>query len=215
MSSDEVVTRSRGEVVAVHGLWNRGPELFALRRNLERALGLPVAQFRYPTRDPGLDRVVADLAEFVASRPAPVVHLVGHSLGGLVVLNALLAGGLPPGRAVLLGAPVNGASALDGARRWPFGPRLVGELLPEALERAPYPAPLDRDVGSIAGEVGLGVGRLVCRFAGPNDGTVAVAETRLAGSPHLRLRTTHTGLLFSREAAQATARFLRSGLFVP
>lgn len=206
---------SRGEVVAVHGLWNRGPELFVLRRNLERALGLPVAQFRYSTMDSGLDEVVEALGEFVAARPGPEVHLVGHSLGGLLVLNALLAGGLPRGRAVLLGAPVNGSAAAAGAARWPFAPRLVGSLLPEALERAPYPAPVDRDVGSIAGDVGVGVGRLVCRFAGPSDGTVAVAETKLPDRPHYRLRATHTGLLFSREAAEAAARFLRSGRFVP
>lgn len=207
-------TRGKVEVISVHGLWNRGPELFALRRNLERALGCAVRQFRYDTRAGDLDEVAAALADFVGDR-APVVHLVGHSLGGLVILNALASGAMPPGRVVLLGAPVNGSVALAGAARLPFGPRLIGGLLPRAIALAPYAAPLDRDVGVVAGEVPLGMGRLVARFRGPNDGTVLVAETKLPGCPHLRVRASHTGLLFSAAAARAAAGFLRSGAFVP
>lgn len=202
------------EVVSVHGLWNRGPELIVLRRNLEKALGWPVAQFRYDTRGSGLEEVAAALADFAASRGRGTIHLVGHSLGGLVILNALAALPMPPGRAVLLGSPVNGSVALMDAARIPFGPKLIGGLLPEAIARAPYTAPFDRKVGVVAGEVSMGMGRFVTRFKGPNDGTVAVAETKLAGGAHHRVRATHTGLLFSAEAAQAAAAFLRSGAFV-
>jgi len=202
------------EVVAVHGLWNRGPELAVLRHNLEKALGWPVAQFRYDTRGTSLETVSDALAEFVAERGRGTVHLVGHSLGGLVALHALLTRALPPGRAVLLGAPVNGAAALAGATKVPFGIRLIGGLLPEALALAPYAPPYDRDVGVIAGEVPLGIGRLVAKLHGPNDGTIAVAETKLSGCPHLRVRTSHTGLLFSADVARSTATFLRSGTFV-
>lgn len=203
------------EVISVHGLWNRGPELYFLRRNLERALGWPVRQYRYDTRNEDLAAAVAGLADFAAGGGARVVHLVGHSLGGLVVLNALASRPMPPGRAVLLGSPVNGCAALAGAARLPFGPRLVGGLLPEAMAGVPYAAPLDRDVGVIAGDLPLGIGRLVTRFRGPCDGTVTVAEAKLDGSPQFRVRASHTGLLFSGAAARAAATFLRSGRFVP
>jgi len=202
------------EVVAGHGRWNRGPELAVLRHNLGKALGCPVAQFRYDTRGTSLEAVSDALADFVAGRGCGTVHLVGHSLGGLVCLHALVTRNLTRGRAVLLGSPVNGAAAFAGAMKVPLGIRLIGGLLPEALALAPYAPPYDREVGVIAGEVPLGMGRLVAKLHGPNDGTVAVAETRLAGCPHLRVRASHTGLLFSGEVARSTARFLKSGAFV-
>ena len=69
-------------------------------------------------------------------------------------------------------------------------------------------------VGVIAGEAPLGLGRVFGRFREPNDGTVSVAETRLDGLvDHLRLRVSHTGLVHSAAAAAATMRFLRDGRF--
>ena len=39
------------------------------------------------------------------------VHLVGHSMGGVLILRALQADpGMPPGRVVLMGAPVRGSA---------------------------------------------------------------------------------------------------------
>ena len=61
----------------------------------------------------------------------------------------------------------------------------------------------------------VGLGKLFATFAGENDGTVAVAETRLPGlKDHLCLRTNHTGMVFSREVAEQTAAFLKRGEFL-
>jgi hypothetical protein len=52
------------------------------------------------------------------------------------------------------------------------------------------------------------------RFEGAHDGTVTVAETRVAGVvDHLEVRTSHTGLIYSRVVAQQAAAFLREGRF--
>ena len=49
---------------------------------------------------------------------------------------------------------------------------------------------------------------------GPNDGTVLVDETHLPGAAdQLRLRTSHSGLLFSAEVARQVAAFLETGRF--
>ena len=54
-------------------------------------------------------------------------------------------------------------------------------------------------------------------FAGrtePSDGTVLVAETRLAGAKQqLTLRTSHSGMVYSSLVARQTATFLREGNF--
>ncbi|KAG0922474.1 hypothetical protein G6F31_019901 [Rhizopus arrhizus] len=47
-----------------------------------------------------------------------------------------------------------------------------------------------------------------------SDGTVALAETRLPGlSDHCVVRTSHSGLVVSPDAARQTAYFLRHGQF--
>jgi hypothetical protein len=55
---------------------------------------------------------------------------------------------------------------------------------------------------------------LLGRMEGPNDGTVLVSETVLAGAAaQLRLRVSHMGLPYSRRVADETATFLRDGRF--
>ena len=50
----------------------------------------------------------------------------------------------------------------------------------------------------------------------PNDGTVAVEETRLSGlADHAVIPTSHSGLLFSEEAARLALSFLGEGRFAP
>jgi hypothetical protein len=68
----------------------------------------------------------------------------------------------------------------------------------------------------IAGTRALGVGRWLVRFDGPGDGTVAVSETRVPWlTDHCVHPATHTGLLVSRDVADAVDRFLRTGRFGP
>ena len=59
-----------------------------------------------------------------------------------------------------------------------------------------------------------GLGRVTGSFEGPNDGTVAVAETVSEQlSDRLELAVSHTGLLFSGEVARQSAIFLAQGRF--
>jgi pimeloyl-ACP methyl ester carboxylesterase len=101
---------SRPSLLFVHGLWMTGAEAFALRRRLEREHGFDTELFAYrTTRDP-LEAVAERLQQRVSAlvrHGAKGVHLVAHSLGGLVVLACLekFDALLPPGRIVLLGAP--------------------------------------------------------------------------------------------------------------
>jgi hypothetical protein len=72
-----------------------------------------------------------------------------------------------------------------------------------------------REMGVIAGSVGIGLGRLVGVHGAPSDGTIFVEETRLPGIlEHLVLRVSHTALPFSWTVAQQTAAFLSDGNFL-
>ena len=71
-----------------------------------------------------------------------------------------------------------------------------------------------RPLAIIAGNRPFGVGRILRVFGEPNDGVVAVAETRLPGADaHRVLPVSHSGMLLSPRVARMTEQFLDHGRF--
>jgi pimeloyl-ACP methyl ester carboxylesterase len=204
-------------VIYVHGLWLNGWESILLRRRLASHLDCHAVSFSYSSVNGGLTQNVQALASFLEGLRADTLHLVGHSMGGLLILELFeTARAFPPGRIVLLGSPVQGSQAARKLTQWPFGRRIMGLTAHDTLlsERARRWSGA-RDLGVIAGNLALGFGRLVGPFGEPSDGTVLVSETRLDGArQHLTLRTTHSGMLYSRPVARQVGMFLREGHFV-
>ena len=191
-----------------------GLESHWLRQRLE-ARGFSPRAFTYHSLHANLPEVVAALEEQIRALEPPV-HLVGHSLGGVMLLALFeRVGDLPEGRVVLLGSPVTGSQAATAVSRWPIGPVVLGRLALQELvgeRRRSWAQP--RDLGVIAGSLSAGMGRFVSDLPEPNDGTVAVEETRISGMrEHLVLPVTHTGMMLSSEVADRTASFLESGQF--
>jgi pimeloyl-ACP methyl ester carboxylesterase len=205
-------------IVYVHGLWLTGLEGGLLRRRLARELAAKTLAFSYASVNSSVTDNAQALAKFLLETRADTLHLVGHSLGGLVILKLFEYGygkGLPPGRIVLLGSPLTGSRAARNLARLPFGRKILGRGIDEELlnERARRWNG-ERELGVIAGNLRLGFGQLVGVFGGSSDGTIFVEETRLPGiSQHLVLRVSHTGLPFSAAVAKQTAAFLRTGHF--
>lgn len=206
---------STGHALLLHGIWMVGSTLRPLAAHLRRA-GWSVEIFGYPSVTGGPERAVPALRERLVERGRQhaAVHVVGHSLGGLVAVAAACSEtALPPGRIVCIGSPLAGSAVARRLDRLPLGTLATGRshaLLCEGLAAA---RPL-REVGIIAGTRALGIGRLLSRFDGPGDGTVAVSETRVPWlTDHCVHPATHTGLLVSREVADTVDRFLRHGRF--
>lgn len=202
------------QVVLLHGIWMRAGVTARLGKRL-RAQGFAVAGFDYASIRQPFAQHRARLQRLIEGLPHPV-HLVGHSLGGVLAVDFLQreAPALPVvGRVVCLGSPLQG-SALAGrlrrARLDRFGLGHARELLLSGLPEWTGPQP----IGVIAGDGAIGLSWLLGRLPRPHDGTVAEVETRLPGiAEHVRVRASHTGLLFSRAAADLTASFLRTGRF--
>lgn len=207
---------SREVVVLVPGLWLPYWSLLFLKRGLRRC-GFEVRLFRYRTVRRSFYENASQLNAFIASLGAQRVHLVGHSLGG-VVIRALLHyfPEQPPGRVVTLGSPHQGSAAGVQLARSAFGRRILGRCIADVIAGVPqawsWP---QRECGSLAGNLGLGLGRLITSdLPRPHDGTVTVAETRLPGSiDQIVLATTHFGMLVSPQVVRQTCRFLQSGRF--
>lgn len=194
-----------------------GFELAVIERRLEANGSLRTLAFSYPSLAGSMSDHVRSLIDFARAQKTERLHFVGHSLGGLVVLRALeLTADLPPGRAVLLGTPLQGSKAAQGiARLIPFGKALLGAALrEECIDCSPREWSGRREVGVIAGSMGLGLGRLFAQFDSDHDGTVMVEETRLPGAKdHIVLATSHTGLVLSAKVAEQVAHFLEHGVF--
>ncbi|MDH5822271.1 alpha/beta hydrolase [Luteimonas sp. RD2P54] len=147
-------------------------------------------------------------------RDGPPAHLVGHSLGGLLALDALATiPGLPVRRVVCLGTPVRGSGAAMALSRRAATALYMGRS-GAILRRGCASWPAQVEVGMVAGRIPRGLGALLARFDGPHDGTVTVEETRLpALADHVVVAASHSGLLFSQPALVQTVAFLRGGRF--
>jgi pimeloyl-ACP methyl ester carboxylesterase len=200
-------------VIVIHGLWMTGIEASVLRGRLAD-YGFAVEQYHYRSVTADVESVVRELHARILAVPGPA-HLVGHSLGGLVALR--LAERLPDlelGNVVLLGSPVNGSQAARALASWPMGQWMLGSLPYQELLEGGRRWTRGTPLGVIAGTHSVGLGRFVGRLREPNDGTVAVAETRLDGATeHLELPVSHMGMLLSEDVASLVANFLRLGTF--
>jgi len=199
-------------VVLLHGLWMPGVAMRWFAARLEAA-GFATEIFSYASVAGGPDDAVPRLVETLCPGDADIV---AHSLGGLVALQALCdAPQLPVRRVVCLGSPLKGSGAAAGLLRLPLSALMLGRsarLLQQGFACWEGRA----QVGVIAGRVPVGLGAVFGHFDGDHDGTVAVAETRLEGlADHVVVPASHSGLLFSADAAEQAAAFLRTGRFRP
>lgn len=198
-------------ILLVHGLLNAKSWLWPLALRL-RAQGFEVQVFGYASVLGGPRRALPRLIERLGAQP--FAGVVGHSLGGLLVLEALRqAPALAVPRVVCLGSPLRGSRVASrlAARAWtrPLLGRSAG-FLQAGLQGWSGAA----QVGMVAGDVARGMGRLFAHFEAGSDGTVGLDETRLPGlADHCTVHCSHTGLVFSAAAAAQAAHFLREGRF--
>lgn len=200
-------------VVLVHGLWY-GPVSMSLLAIRLEGMGFECHRFGYPTLSRSVSENALALRDFCIELGAEQLDLVGHSLGGIVILRMLdELGGLPPGRIVLLGSPARGSSVASRLVEIKAARPFIGQSR-SALERGFSHAPTGYETGVIAGTRGVGLGRIIENLEPPHDGTIGVAETRLDDARDtLEMVVSHTGLVLSAEVAKAVADFLQHGSF--
>lgn len=195
--------------------------MYLIKRRLEREYGMRAVLFNYPSVRASLDENAEALANFIDDQESPTVHVIGHSLGGVLALRtAANHSDLPDGRIVCLGSPLSGSRAGRVLDDFDWSTDLVGYSLPDgvidssASEWATHVA-TERDIGSVAGTVPFGLGQIVADFREDNDGTVAVSETHLDGlKDHIVMEVSHKGLLLNVDVHDQAAAFLKRGEFL-
>lgn len=200
-------------IVLVHGLWNRGWYMALMARRL-RSRGHAVEVFSYPTRNRCLDGHADALHGFLRGIKTDQLHLVGHSLGGLVILNLLRRyDDLPPGRVVLMGTPVKGSRVVRRLEKLPGQKLLFGKARENLLQGYDH-TPRTHETGMIRGTRALGLGQVTGGQGEPNDGSVAVSETELDGlKDAVEMDVSHTEMLISAGVVEQVEYFLLHGEF--
>jgi len=216
VSADDPLRRVRrggGLVVLVHGIWMHGMAMQVIARLLE--------QRGFRTHRVSYDFLGASPAENAESLHAEVralgepVHLVAHSLGGIVVLHLLSRyPELEIGRVVLLGSPVRGSRVARRVHARAFLRPLLGRSVEKGLLGG-APEPDGRvPLGVITGSARFGVSALLYPTEDTSDGVVAESETLLDNvTERISLPRSHSAMLFSRLCADHIARFLLTGTF--
>jgi pimeloyl-ACP methyl ester carboxylesterase len=156
------------------------------------------------------------LADFAKDIAATRIHFIGHSLGGLLILQMLHE--FPQsrvGRIILAGSPYNACSVATKLSGRSLGRYILGRSMLQWLGQTPSLNTSAYDIGVIAGCKGIGGGKLISHLASPNDGVVAVEETHIAfARDQIVLDVNHSGMLLSAELARQACAFLHYGYFL-
>lgn len=157
-----------------------------------RGYGYDVLNLGYPSRSAAIpdlaDRVAREIA---AWRPVGPLDFVTHSLGGVLLRQAVASGSLDGARVhrvVMLGPPNGGSELADQLPTWPIFGRIyrrltgpVGAQLGTGTDSVPLRLPpVAFETGVIAGTRSYNP-VFSALLAAPNDGKVRVERTRVAG----------------------------------
>lgn len=226
-------TTSRTPVILIHGLYEATWHMKVLANRLFAQGFLPYLFRYYSLKDP-MTRHSERLARFIGEHDfsnADGVHLVGHSLGGLVIRQFLYDNQqktqpIPIRRAVTLGTPHLGSVVAHYVKC--LSPKMINNAFDTALDGQCPPLIDGVELGAIAGTKPQGLGKpfltyhtkftLNTKFDTEldtrHDGTVYVFETKLPNAKdHLILPISHTGMLFNDTVAQQVGYFLKNGVF--
>lgn len=207
------VNRWNETVVLLHGLGRTRASLLFLQLYLQRA-GFATKNFPYRTSGgTTLDDITRELHRYIEDEvDTPRYHLVGHSLGNIIIRNGFRAP-YPQGlsRIVMIAPPNRPARLAKELRDNPLFKLLSGDAGQKLGDDAFYrelPVPTC-EFGIIAGSKGQSV-----TFDEPNDGVVALERTKLVHmNDWVEVDNIHTFIMNSRTTREHVVTFLREGKF--
>jgi triacylglycerol lipase len=211
-------------LVLLHGL-GRSPRAMRPLERAARARGYRVLNYGYASREAGVAAHASRLAARVrAEAPSGPLYVVTHSLGGIVLRQAVASGELPAARvsgAVMLAPPNQGSEVADALTARPaLRPLSRVALGPAGAELGTGAASLVRRLPPVTFPLGVIAGTRSLNpvfswiIPGPDDGKVAVARAGVPGMRAFRaVPHTHTFIMRAPSVIADTFTFLECGRF--
>ena len=211
-------------VILVHGLGRSRFSMRKLQCSL-KAKGFQVLNWGYSSLSGGILEHAQELAIRIASfKNDPLIHGVGHSLGGLILRQAFALQPQQKRRLVTLGTPHQGARLIA---RYPllfnyrFIPPVIGQMHPDSSVIKTLPIP-DIEIGVIAGIQKFHplnpISWINClaNEGIPHDGTVDIESTKVAGlTDYIEVNANHSFIPTNLAAIEYVERFIIHGKFNP
>ncbi len=209
-------------VVLLHGLGRTSRSMNKLRNYLQKH-GYKVINVNYPSRKYNIRTlsekyVEAGIRKCIEGK-ATKIHFVTHSLGGILLRDYFSRHPFPPqmGRVVMLAPPNKGSEVVDKLKWLPLFQWLNGpagnELGTDSTSAALMNDSLNFETGIIAGDFSINL-ILSLLIPGPDDGKVAVKNTRIKGmKDFILIHTSHPFIMRNRKVLQQILSFLQRGEF--
>ncbi len=219
--TDKPALQTNDHVIFLHGM---GRTKFSMRK-LEIYLsehGYQTINEGYPSTRSSVEKISDEYFHKMVNQcrenGADKIHIVTHSLGGIVVRQYLQNHLLPKGSRIVMISPPNKGSELADAFRtliiykWLYGP--AGQVLGTAPESLPNSLKL------IKGEIGVITGNSTMNpfyswlIPGDDDGKVSVARAKLEEmSDFLVVPSSHSFIMRHPEVLRQVIVFLENGKF--
>ena len=208
-------------VILLHGLARSERAMDKMADTLEES-GYLVANIAYPSREHPIPVLaVMALEEGTAQCRASGsnrIHLVTHSLGGILVRQYLKDHEIPElGRVVMLAPPNQGSEVVDRLDELPVLEWIMG---PAVLELGTGDGDLPNELGPVDFDLGIIAGsRSIDPFSSqflpnPDDGKVSVDNTRVEGMcAMLVLPVSHALMMRNDDVIGQVGDYLKTGSF--
>lgn len=223
-AAQDIPPLQKTAVILLHGLGRRRMSMQNLANSLGDEHDWTVMCMTYASTRTSVAEQAAALNDVIENLDGvQTVHLVGHSLGNIVIRHYIADRGQHPscrhiGRVVMLAPPNNGAAMarlLDDYDifEWIAGP--AGMELGAAWDELSKRLATPQTFGIIAGSTNDGAG-MNPLIPGDDDWVVGVDETWLDGADDfLVVPSIHTTIMNNEAVIEAVRCFLRHGRFRP
>ncbi len=208
-------------VILLHGLCRTARSTRPMAQALAGA-GYSVVNIDYPSRSASILELAESTIPSALKSPEVIkshkIHFVTHSMGGILLRSFLSRHKIKGlGRVVMLSPPNQGSEVVDNLKgvalfQWLNGP--AGQELGTDENSTPNRlGGVDFELGVITGDRSINwINSLM--IAGPDDGKVSVARTKVQGMrEHIVLHVVHPLIMRSPQVQSAALQFLSSGRF--
>lgn len=215
----DALTAPADTVVLIHGLGRRSGSMNKIADALH-ADGYRVCLVDYASTRHGPPELVRQVTDAIldCAVPESTVHVVTHSLGGILLRGfALEHGAVLTGRTVMLAPPNAGSELGDLVQRSGLLRAVLG---PTAMELGTGPLSLPNRLGPVLFDVGVIAGSRSVHplgtfvLKGANDGTVTARNARVAGMRDFAtVHRAHSFIMSAPEVVAEVRAYLATGCF--